>query len=339
MDYQHILKDLKNGQIKPIYFLCGEEEYFIDRISDYIEEKLLSEEEKSFNQTILYGLETDEGEILSAAKRFPMMSKYNLIIVKEAQTMKKWESLGSYFENPLESTVLVICHKYKKPDGRNKSINKAKIHGVWFESKKLYENQVIPWVEGYVKSHGYSIEPKASYLLVESTGFELSKISNEIDKLLIGASKKEAIGVKQVSDNIGLSKEYNVFELNAAMGSRNEEKANRIIHHFGKNEKNYALPLVLPAMYRFFSQVLLYHVLKGGAPQTIARGLGVNPFFIKDYQRAAQNYSVKHLARIISALKKADLHSKGVGNKSASNYDILKELIHAIFHPQAAKKN
>ncbi|KAA3644293.1 MAG: DNA polymerase III subunit delta [Bacteroidetes bacterium] len=332
MEFSQIIKDLKAKKYQPVYFLFGEEEYFIDRISDYIEEHVLDSSEKEFNQTVLYGLETDVLSIVSAAKRYPMMAPYNVIIIKEAQNIKKWDALESYFKNPLDSTILVINHKFKKPDGRSKAIKAAKEHSVFFESKKLYEDKIVAWVEKFIQAKGYTIEPKATMLMVESIGLELTKLSNEIGKLSLNVKKGTLITPDIIEQNVGISKEYNVFELTDAISNRNILKANKIINHFGANEKSYPLPLVLPTIYRYFSQLLLFHTVKGADNRTKASVVGVNPYFLKSFEIGAKHYPVKKIARIISALRSADLQSKGVGSSSSSNLDILKELLFIILH-------
>lgn len=332
MEINQILKDLQAGNFKPIYFLCGDEEYYIDLISDYIEANALSDAEKEFNQTVLYGLETDVDAISAELKRFPMMSPYNVVIVKEAQNLKKWEELIDYFKNPSETSILVFNYKYKRPGSKSAAVTEIKKNGVYLESKKLYENQMHPWLEKEVKSHGFSLEPKAAALLVESIGLDLSKMKNELSKLYLNLKKGDLISSEVVEKNIGISKDFNVFELNSALGSRDVYKANKIIKHFAANPKVFSIPFVVGSLYRFFNQVLLMHTVKNEPRGVMASTLGVSPYFLSDYVRAAKNYSIKKIARIMSALRKADLHSKGYGDAASTNHDILKELIFAILH-------
>ncbi len=332
MEFNQIIKDLKAKNYKPIYFLFGEEEYFIDKISDYIEEHVLDENEKEFNQTVLYGLDTDTVSIDAEAKRFPMMAQYNVVIIKEAQNLKNWEVLENYFKNPSKSTILVFNHKFKKPDGRSKALKAVKQNSVYFESKKLYENQVITWLEQLVRANGFNIDPRASLFMVESVGYELSKLSNEASKMFINLKPGDRIDASFIEQNIGVSKDYNVFELTNALGNKNVFKANKIIQHFGNNEKAYPLPLILPSIYRFFSQLLLFYSAKTMDQGRLASVMKVNPYFVKDFKKYAPNYSVKKIARIMSALRKADLRSKGVGDSASSNHDILKELVFEILH-------
>jgi len=330
--FDQIMSELQQKKFHPIYFLSGEEEYFIDAISDFIEKNVLDEAEKEFNQTIIYGRDTDMLSIEGEVKRFPMMASHNVVIIKEAQSLKKWEMLLNYIENPSPTTILVICHKHKKPDGRNKGIKAFKKNAVYFESKALYENQIASWIEQRVTSLGYRIHPKASQMLLEFLGTDLSKISNEIGKLVINLEKGSEIDAKIIEENIGISKDYNAFELNNALGSKDILKANRIIQYFGKNEGSYPIPAILPVVYRFFSQLLLFKSLPAGNPKVAASKMGINPYFLKDYQSAARNYNQKKIAKIMSALRKADLRSKGVGVSKLPNYQILQELIYEILH-------
>lgn len=331
MEFNQIIRDLKNRVYYPIYLLNGDEEYFIDEISDYIEKSVLDENEQEFNKTVLYGLDTDVLTVESEAKRYPMMASHNVVIVKEAQHLKKIENLANYAKNPSATTILVLNYKHKKADGRAVFTKEVKKNGVFFTSKRLYDNQVGPWIERYLKDEGYSITPKASLMLVEFLGTDLSKISNELNKLMLNLPSGSVVDPKAIEENIGISKDYNAFELNNALGDRNILKANQIILHFGNNEKAYPLPLILPAIYRFFSHLLLFHTVKNRSNQEIAAKLGVNPFFVKDYQAAARNYSVKRIARAIASLRKADLLSKGVGG-NLSNYEILRELVFEVLH-------
>jgi DNA polymerase-3 subunit delta len=330
--FEHIIKDLKNKVYHPIYLLCGEEEYFIDILSDYIEEHVLDEAEKEFNQTVLYGLETSVPELIAAAKRFPMMASYQVIIVKEAQSLSKLADLAEYAKNPQKTTILVLNHKHKKADGRSEFVKLMKKQGVYFESKPLYENEIPAWINHQLKNKGFEITPKACQLMVENIGVELSKISNELNKLVITLGNPKTIDEHDIERNIGISKDYNVFELTKALGNRDLVKANKIVNHFGKNSKDHPLPATLPMLYSFFSKVLLYHTLKSTDNRTVASTLGINPYFAGDYAVAARNYSVKKIARIMSALRSADLRSKGVGSTDASQADLYKELIFDILH-------
>lgn len=332
MEFSRIISDIKQKKFEPIYFLCGEEPYYIDKICDLIEATVLDEHEKEFNQTVVYGLDTDIPSVVAASKRYPMMAPYNVVIVKEAQNLKKWSEFVPYLDSPSSTTVLVFAHKFKKPDGRTPFGKAIKKKAVYFDSKKLYDNQYPQWIEQNINSRGYRIEPKATLLLFEYLGSDLSKLDNEIEKLLINVKKETTIDVEMITSSIGISKDFNVFELNKALSDRNVLKANKIINYFGQNEKNYPLPQLLPMIYRHFSQILLFHTVKSESQRTQSSVLGISPYFLKDYQAASKNYNVKKIAKIMGYLREADQHSKGIGDSSTSNWDILKELVFKIIH-------
>ncbi|MBW6482906.1 MAG: DNA polymerase III subunit delta [Vicingaceae bacterium] len=333
MDYTSILKDLKNKVYHPIYFLSGEEPYYIDLISDYIEKNVLDETEKEFNQQIIYGKDTDITTIVGCAKRYPMMANHNVVIIKEAQHLdKQLEQLDKYLDQPTKSTILVFCYKYKKLDGRKAFTKKIVKTSVYFESPTIYENQVPKWIEEYLKEKKYSIEPKASMLIAQFLGTNLSKIANELDKLTINIPLGNTINSDDVEKNIGISKDYNFFELNKTIGEKNVLKANKIIHHFAKNEKEYPIQATIAILYSFFTAVLKYHYTKDKSQNNIASALRINRFFVKDYEIAAKNYSIKKAVKIIEYLREYDLKSKGVDNISTSGGELLKELGFKILH-------
>lgn len=332
MDFKQIINDLKNKIYYPVYFLTGEEPYYIDEISDYIEENVLTDIEKEFNQTVIYGRETEIRSIISYAKRYPMMANYQVVIVKEAQDIQNIEDLLSYLENPLDSTLLVINYKYKKVDKRKSFFKQIGKKGVLFESKKLYDNQVAGWINNYVREKGYDITPKASAMLTEFLGTGLSKVVNEISKLILNVPEKATINDELVERNIGISKDYNIFELQNAIGSRNILKANRIANYFAANPKDNSLIKTITMLFGYFSRLLIYHQLKDKSRNSVASALSVIPFFVKDYQAAARNYNYQKLTRIISYLKEYDLKSKGVDNVSTSDGELLKELLYKILH-------
>ena len=332
MKFEQILNDLKNKKYHPIYLLAGEESFFIDQISDHIENSVLDDMEKEFNQSILYGKDTNVAKIVATAKRFPMMSNHQVVIVKEAQEIKKLDELSAYAENPLESTILVVCHKYKKIDKRKSLAKVVKKSGVLFESNKLYDNQVPDWINQQFSVRGYTIRPKAAIMLSEFLGTDLSKISNEIEKLVINIPKGSEITDDDIERNIGISKDYNVFELQKAIGKRDEVKCQQIVNYFAANEKNNPLVVVTGILYGFFSKLLIFHQLKDKSKMNVAKALSVNPFFVGDYQLAARNFSVPKLAQVIKHLREYDLKSKGVGNISSKDGELLKELIFKILH-------
>lgn len=336
MTSDQIIENLKNKVYHPIYFLQGEEPYYIDEITDFIAKNVLDENEKEFNQTVLYGKETNVNSILECAKRFPMMANYQVVIVKEAQQIKdkdlESEIFLKYVENPMKSTILVMCYKYKKLDGR-KSLGKliAK-KGVLFESKKLYDNQIPEWIANFLKKKNYRIGVKATMLLTEYLGNDLSKIVNELEKLMLNIKSGNEISTSHIEQYIGISKDFNVFELQNALGTKNILKANQIIRYFAKNPKDHPMPVTLFNLYSFFSKVLMYHYILDKSNKNAAAVLKVHPFFLKDYQFASKNFSPKKTEQIISVLRDYDKKSKGVNNISADEGELLKELVYKILH-------
>ncbi|CAL2092554.1 DNA polymerase III subunit delta [Tenacibaculum sp. 190524A05c] len=331
-DVKLIVDDIKQGKLKPIYFLMGEEPYYIDKISDFIEDSVLDESEKGFNQIVMYGRDVSVDEIVSSAKRFPMMADHQVIIVKEAQDLSRTiDKLESYATNPQPSTILVFNYKYKKLDKRKKVYKAIAKTGLIYESKKLYENQVGDWIVKVLRGKKYSIEPKASQMLVEFLGTDLSKISNELDKLTSVLPAETIISPEHVEENIGISKDFNNFELRKAVGNKDVVKANRIITYFSQNPKSNPLVMTISLLNSFFTQMLLYHGLKDKSKASVARALGVNPYFVDDYVTAARNYPMRKVSQIIGVLRDADVKSKGVGANQTQG-DILKELIFKILH-------
>jgi DNA polymerase-3 subunit delta len=349
MEFNDIMSELKKKVYRPVYFLMGEEPYFIDMISDYIEQNVLDESEKEFNQSVLYGRDITAADVIGAAKRFPMMSDYQVIIVKEAQNIKDLvgkdrdaekekqkektkPSFEAYIENPQKSTILVICYKYKSIDKRTSVAKVIDKNAVLFESKKIYDNKVPDWINNYLKGKEYSASPKASALLTEYLGTNLSKISNELDKLMINLPPKSEISVEQIQTNIGISKDYNVFELQTAIGKKEVLKANRIINFFAANEKEHPMVMTVSSLYGYFCKLLSYQFLADKSKASVASELGVHPFFVTDYERAAKNYSAGKLKSIFSYLREYDLKSKGVDRGSATEGELLKELVFKILH-------
>jgi len=333
MDHKQILKDLKNKVYHPVYFLTGEETYYIDLISDYIENNVLDEAEKDFNQTVLYGKESDMATIISEAKRYPMMANHNVVIIKEAQHLsREIDKLESYLENPTPTTLLVFCFKYKKIDGR-KAIGKLlKKKSVFLETKKLYDNQVPEWITTYLKAQRYSITPQAALLIAEFLGADLGKVVNELEKLIINVPEGNEITPDTVEKNIGISKDFNNFELNKALGTKDVLKANKIIYHFSKNEKDHPLVVTVGLMYSFFTNILKFHYSKDKSRNNIASVLRISPFFVGEYEVAARNYPIRKAVKIIEYLRDYDLKSKGVNNASTPNSELLKELVFKILH-------
>ncbi|MGY8916137.1 MAG: DNA polymerase III subunit delta [Flavobacteriales bacterium] len=327
-EVKQIVLDIKSGNIKPIYFLMGEESYYIDKIAEYIEKNVLTEDERGFNQMVMYGKEVTIEEIVGNAKRYPMMAEKQVIIVKEAQHLSRSiENLLSYADNPQPSTVLVFCYKYGKLDKRKKIYKSIQKTGVLFESKKLYENQVSDWIRMVLQGKGYSISPKAAILLVEYLGTDLSKINNELEKLQLVIPKDVEISPAAIEEHIGISKDFNNFELKKAIGERDILKATRIIHYFAQNPKDNPFVVTVTLLHNFFSQLLQYHGMSDHSSKNVASTLGINPYFVKEYQTAARNYPMKKVSQIISYLREMDLKGKGVGGTNLSQADLLKELL------------
>ena len=335
-----ILKDLKNRKYKPLYLLHGEEPYYIDLVSNFVEHKLLSDAEKGFNQTVLYGKDTDIMTVLNAAKRYPMMADHQVVLVKEAQEMK-WgkddddkksiNPLLSYLENPLPSTILVFCYKYGKFDKRKKTYKAIEKHGLVYESAPLYDSKIPAWIESFISDKGYKVNQQASLMLAEYLGNDLSKIANELEKLMLNVAPGQEITLDLIHNNIGISKEYNVFELQTALGKKDVLKVNRIVNYFEANPKANPIVLVLGNLNNYFSKVLAYHYVKDKSQQNLARELGVNPYFVKDYEQAGRNYGYSKAMQIISYLREYDLKSKGV-ESSAEDGALMRELMFKILH-------
>lgn len=332
MTFEQIIGDIKRKIYHPVYLLHGEEPYFIDAITALIEESVLTESEKEFNQTVVYGRETNPGAIIDMARRFPMMANYQVVIVKEAQDIEKIENLQPYIEKLQPSTILVIAHKYRKIDQRKsfaKSVDKA---GVLFESARIYDNKVPGWINEQIAERGHSIKPDACQLLAEYLGNDLGRISNELEKLLINLPAGSAIDSAIIERNTGISKDYNIFELQNALGTRNIAKSNRIINHFAANTKQNPMIVVLTVLFGFFMKVMIYHQLEDKSKNNAGAALSVNPFFVKDYEIASQKYSSRQLRTIIGLLREYDLRLKGINNGSTEESELLRELVYKILH-------
>lgn len=345
MDFNQIISDIKKKVYHPVYFLMGEEPYYIDCIAEAIEKSVLDANEKEFNQTILYGRDTDLLTIVGAAKRFPMMSNHQVVIVREAQNVKdlvgkekgeKDDKVKSpflaYLEKPQKSTILVICYKYKTLDKRTSIAKSIAKSAVLFESKKLYENQIPDWINNYLKGKEYIIGPKASLMLAEYLGNDLSKIANELDKIMLNVPAKSEITGEIIQNNIGISKDYNIFELQGALGTKDVLKTNRIINYFAANPKDHPMVMTISLLYSYFSKIIIFHFLPDKSKNNAASALGVNPFFVADYEKASRNYSIGKLKTIIADLREYDLKSKGMDNVSATEGELLKELVFKMLH-------
>lgn len=336
-----ILKNIKNKEVLPIYFFHGEEPYFIDVAVKALEHDFLEEDEKAFNQTVVYGKDTSYQEILSLARQFPMMGDKQVIIVKEAQDLKLNEEenriLESYAENPVPSTVLVFAHKHKKLDSRKKAakaLDKAK---ALFLSESIKENNLPKWIADECISLNIKTAPNISHLLAEYLGNDLSRIANELNKLKIILREGEVLDGTIIENHIGISKEYNVFELQKALGTKNANAAFKIAHFMGKNPKNNPFVMMLASLYNYFSNVIVYQTMIGQPPQTIASQMGINPYFIKDYAETTRLYPLKHATRVISILREFDMKGKGLGAVNMNEAELIKELVYKIIHVDKIK--
>jgi len=333
MEFETILQNLTKKIYHPVYLLHGEEPYFIDRISDYIEKNVLTEEEKNFNQTIFYGRDSDARIISDTAYRYPMMAERQVVIVKEAQSLKTIDNLLNYVSKPMSSTILVINYKYKTLDKRTKLYKAIKTNGVVLTANKLYESRIPAWIESYLKQHRYTITPQASQILTAYLGTELSKISNELDKLLIAVKDTTIITPVHIEKNIGLSKDFNMLELQDALGSKNIFRANQIIKYFGSNPQLHPIQVTTSTLFGFYSKLLAIHFLQDKSEKSVMQKLGGHPFYIKKLVAASKNYSTVKLLGIIGILREYDLKSKGLGvSTMADSAELQKEMIYKILH-------
>jgi len=331
--YEQILTDLRKKIYHPVYFLMGEEPYYIDLLSDFIQNNVLEETEKEFDQTILYGKDVDINTVINAAKRYPMMSTHQVLIVKEAQLIKDWDNLVHYLSKPLKSTILVFCYKYGTPDKRKKWVLELSKVATIYESVKLRDYEVGAWITKYCKSKNMGIEEKAVAMLTDFLGTDLSKLVNELEKLVLTKpADMQRITPELVEKNIGISKDYNVFELQSAIINRDILKANRIIQYFSENKKANPMVLVLAQLFKFFSELMLYHYLPDKSQGAVASELKINPYFVKDYQKASQAYGAWKTMNIISFIRETDSRYKGIDNPSTDEGDLMKELIFKILH-------
>ena len=332
MTYEQILSEIHKKNFAPVYFLTGDEPYFIDMISDTIENEALDEADRAFNQIVVYGRDVDVETIANHARSFPMMGERMVVIVKEAQDVKNLENFEPYLDTIPDTTLLVFVYKYKKFDKRKTLAKKIEKKGVWFESKALRDYNIPGWIQSYLKGEGYSITPKATQMLADFLGTDLHKIANELKKLIITLPKNKSIDDAEVERNIGISKDYNVFELQNAIGSRDVLKANRIVNYFGDNGKDNPLLVTAINLYSFFTKVMKLHCAQDKSQGNLAAVLGVNPYFVKDYQLAARNYPPQTCIRNISILREFDMKSKGYESGDVSEKDLYREMIFKLMH-------
>ena len=334
LTYADIMKEIRERRFSPIYYLMGEEPYYIDRISDCLIDTVLSETEKDFNLDILYGADVDINTIINTARRYPMMSEYRLMVVKEAQVVKGMENLSIYLQNPLSSTILVICHKNGTLDRRKKLAGEVAKKGVLFESKKLKDSQLPQFINSYMMQKGLNMDPKATEMMADFVGTDLSRMTGELDKLIITQPQGQTrVTPEQIEKNIGISKDYNNIELRNAILQKDILKANRIIKYFKDNPKNNPIQLTLAYLFSFFSNLMLAYYAPDKSENGVAAFLGFkSPWQAKDYVTAMKRFSGKKTMQIIHDIRYTDAKSKGVNNPSVDSADLLKELVYKILH-------
>ena len=329
---QSILNEIKSGKIHPIYFLMGEESFFIDQISTFIETSVLDESQRGFDQMVLYGKETSVDEIVSSAKRYPMIAPRKVIIVKEAQNLSRTiEQLLPYANNPQQTTTLVFCYKYKSIDKR-KSLYKAlsKSHVV-FESNKIYDSKIPSFISGELQKQNLKITPKASYLLADFLGNDLAKISNELKKLQLVMGDHDTITPELIQKNIGISKDFNNFELQKAIAQLNRKKAYQIVQYFSENTNQHPMVVTVATLYSFFTKLMTLHTVTDRNPKTLSRAIGVSPYFLDDYMAAAKNFPMRRISGVFQTLRIIDTKSKGV-DANLKPKDLYNELIFRILN-------
>lgn len=327
MSVDKILADWKKKQYKPVYWLEGEEDYYIDKVMQVAEHQLLSEAEAGFNLTIFYGREANWADVVNACMKYPMFSDKQVVLIKEAQQMKDLDKLEHYISHPLSSTILVVGHKEKKVDGRSKLAKLLKDKTELVQTKKMYENQLPAWAEKLVQSKGFTIQQKACLLLVDHIGNDLSRIENEIDKLLINLGTRTNITEDDIEKFIGVSKEFNVFELQEAIARKDLSKAIRIVQYFESNPKAGPIQMILPALYNYFSKVFMIFGVHSSDEKQIASTIGTSPFFVKDYIQCSQRYGYDGIERILLLLHQYNLRSIGINDSGTSDSGLLKELL------------
>ncbi|MDH7460842.1 DNA polymerase III subunit delta [Chitinophagaceae bacterium 26-R-25] len=327
MSADKIVQDWKQKKFGPVYWLEGEEDYYIDQVVNYAEHHILSESEAGFNLTVFYGRDANWADVVNACMRYPMFADKQVVLLKEAQQMKDIDKLENYIESPLKSTIFVVAYKEKKVDGRSKLAKLLKDKAVLVTTKKMYENQLPQWTNELVESKGYSISQKALMLLVDHIGNDLNRINNEVEKLLVNLSQRKNITEDDIEKYIGVSKEYNVFELQNAIAKKDLGKAMKILQYFEGNPKAAPIQLVLPSIYNFFSKLYILHGSASKDEKSAAAALGVSPFFIKDYLAAAQKYNYEATERVLLLLHDYNLKSLGINDAGTSDASLLKEMI------------
>jgi DNA polymerase-3 subunit delta len=327
MSSEKILNDLKKQNFKPVYWLEGDEEFFIDQVINYAENKILTESEAGFNLTVYYGRDASWTDVVNSCRRYPMFSEKQVVILKEAQGMKDIEKLESYIEKPLNSTFLFVAYKNKKLDGRTKLAKMLKDKAVLFTSKKLYDNELPDWTSGLIKSKGFTITNKALFLLIDHIGNDLSRLNNEVDKLALNLGARKNITEDDIENFVGISKEFNVFELQQAIASKDLYKAVRIIQYFEANPKAAPLQLIFPSLYNFFSKVSMIYSVQARDERSVATAIGVNAFFVKDYIQTAIKFSQQDIEKVLLLLYEYNLRNIGINDAGTEDADLLKEMV------------
>jgi len=332
--FNNIFKELKLKKLSPVYIFYGEETYYIDKLTDYIESNLLTESEKGFNQSVIYGGETSVNDLIGLLKRYPVMSKYHLVILKEAHRMNDIKELVSYLETPAPTSILVINYRKEKLfiDKRIKAFKKIQTNAVIYNSKRLYEDKIPNWINDYVQSKGYKIDPKTAMVITSFVGNDLSKLTNELEKIILNLEPDSIINTEHVEKYIGISKEYNVFELQNAIGFKDHERVYRMLNCFIENPKEHHILKYLTSLFNFFVKLIQYHVVKNQDRGEIAKTLGVHPFFLKDYAKASHNYDPVKIKLIIEYLQEYDLKAKGFNSGSTNPQQLFKELVFKILN-------
>lgn len=331
-EIDRVINKVKNKIYSPIYFLTGDETYYIDYFTKYCDENILKDDQISFNKTILYGKETSVQEIISVCKRYPLNSEYQIVIIKEAQHLSKnLDSLSDYALNPLMSTILIINYKYKVLDKRKKLFKSVQKFGMIINCKKMYDNQISGWIKARLENENFVIDNKASFMLFEFLGNDLNKIVKNIEKLKI-ISEDKKITDYLIEKNIGFSKDYNVFELRNAIGDKNLEKALKICNYMSKNFNKHPIQVTISLVFNYFIQIFKLHSIENKSSSNISKIIGINPYFLDEYVKASRNYSLKNISKIISLVRDFDLKTKGYNGSNISNGDILKQMVVQIIN-------
>ena len=335
MTFDQLLAQLRKKDYQALYLLHGTEPFFIDEITRYVEEKVLTDAEKAFNQTVFYGKEVDHKAILDAARRYPMGAERQVVILKEAQEMRNLGELITYVEKPLETTLFLISHKHKRLAMNTKLGKALNKHAVVFESRPLFDNQVAGWIEAWLKRRKFGIQPAAAELIAEYLGTDLGKVSNELEKLCLNLPAGATIGEADIETHIGISKDYNVFELQRALARRDIGRANRIVRYFSANARKHPMPMVLATLHGFFSKVYMLHFLQKASEKEQLDALKLrSAYFLREYRQAARNYSRSQLEATMALLLEYDLKSKGLGYNATGKPDgeLLQEMVFRLMH-------